>query len=198
MLAVEASGRAAMTELRHLLGLLNPTQAPSEAGTSDPTAPAELEPQPGLGQLDVLVDRLTAAGLPIDLRVGALPRELSPGLDLAVFRVIQEALTNVIKHAGKPATTVTVSYADGRLEAEVADTGRPIPAAAPALPDGAGRGLIGLRERIALYGGELVAGPGSGGGWIVRARFPVDSSRPRQRDARPASAGRLMTAAERR
>jgi signal transduction histidine kinase len=196
MLAVEASGRAAMTELRHLLGLLSPTQGSSEPDTSDPTAPAELEPQPGLAQLGALVDRLIAAGLPIDLCVGALP-ELSPGLDLAVFRVIQEALTNVIKHAGKPSTTVTVSHADGRIEVEVADTGRPIPAAAPALPDGAGRGLIGLRERIAVYGGELDAGPRSGGGWIVRARFPVDPPRQGQRDGAPASGDRLVTATER-
>jgi signal transduction histidine kinase len=177
LLAVEASGRAAMTELRHLLGLLSPTQAPGEeAVTPDGPAPAELEPQPGLAQLPALVDRLTAAGLPIDLRVGELPRELSPGLDLAVFRVIQEALTNVIKHAGKPPTTVSVNYSDDQLVVEVADTGRPILAAAPPVPAGARRGLVGLRERIAIYGGVLDAGPRSGGGWIVRARFPVEAA----------------------
>ena len=98
--------------------------------------PAELEPQPGLAQLHALVARLTAAGLPIDLQVGELPQELSPGLDLAVFRVIQESLTNVIKHAGKPPTTVSLGYGDGQLVAEVADTGRPILAAAPAIPAG--------------------------------------------------------------
>jgi signal transduction histidine kinase len=92
LLAVEASGRAAMTELRHLLGLLSPADAPGEAaGVPDGDRPAELAPQPGLAQLPALVERLTAAGLPIDLRVGELPQELSPGLDLAVFRVIQEA-----------------------------------------------------------------------------------------------------------
>ena len=174
LLAVEASGRAAMTELRHLLGLLSPTHAPGlEVGTPNGPAPAELEPQPGLAQLPALVDRLTAAGLPIDLRVCELPHELSPGLDLAVYRVIQEALTNVIKHAGKPSTTVNLTYGDGQLVVEVTDTGRPIVAAAPAVPDGAKRGLIGLRERIALYGGVLDAGPRRGGGWTVRARFPV-------------------------
>ena len=124
--------------------------------------------------------------MPIELRVGELPKELSPGLDLAVFRVIQEALTNVIKHAGKPATTVSLNYGDGQLVVEVADTGRPIPAAAPAVPAGAGRGLIGLRERIALYGGELDAGPSVGGGWIVRARFPIDSRGLRQPGGAPA------------
>jgi signal transduction histidine kinase len=176
MLAVEASGRAAMTELRHLLGLLSPATAVGVGdGTPDRVPPAELEPQPGLAQLQALVDRLTAAGLPIDLRVDELPHELSPGLDLAVFRVIQEALTNVLKHAGKPATTVRLGYEDGQLVVVVSDTGRPIRAAAPAVPAGGGRGLIGLRERIALYGGVLEAGPSIGGGWTVRARFPVDA-----------------------
>jgi signal transduction histidine kinase len=199
MLAVEASGRAAMTELRHLLGLLSPTEASIEPGAAlERAAPAELEPQPGLAQLHALVDRLTAAGLPIDLRVGALPQDLSPGLDLVVFRVIQEALTNVIKHAGKPPTTVTVSYADDRIEVQVANAGRAIPAAAPALPAGARRGLIGLRERIALYGGELDAGPRRGGGWIVRARVPVEPPRPRHRDGTPRSGDRSVIAAQRR
>ena len=192
MLAVEASGRAAMTELRHLLGLLNPTHAPGgEAGTPDAPAPAELEPQPGLAQLHVLVDRLTAAGLPIDLQVGELPHDLSPGLDLAVFRVIQESLTNVIKHAGKPPTTVNLTCADGQLVVEVADTGRPIVAAAPAVPAGARRGLIGLRERIALYGGVLDAGPRSGGGWIVRTRFPVNGAPLRPGSGAPAGGSRV-------
>jgi signal transduction histidine kinase len=179
LLAVEASGRAAMTELRHLLGLLSPGDALGEgAGSPDGAPPAQLAPQPGLAQLPALVHRLAAAGLQIDLRVGELPEGLLPGLDLAVFRVIQEALTNVIKHAGKPLTTVSVAYGDGQLVVEVADTGRPIPAAAPAVPPGARRGLVGLRERIALYGGVLDAGPRSGGGWIVRARFPIDAPPP--------------------
>jgi signal transduction histidine kinase len=195
MLAVEASGRAAMTELRHLLGLLSPIQSPSaEAGSLDGTAPVELEPQPGLAQLQSLVDRLTAAGLPIDLRVGELPHELSPGLDLVVFRVIQEALTNVLKHAGKPPTTVSLTYGGGQLVVVVADTGRPILAAAPAVPAGAGRGLIGLRERIALYGGALDAGPSSGGGWIVRARFPIDAPAPRHGGGAPADRDGLVAA----
>ena len=128
---------------------------------------------------------MTAAGLPIELRVGELPKELSPGLDLTVFRVIQESLTNVIKHAGKPATTVSLNYGDGELVLEVADTGRPILAVAPAVPAGAGRGLIGLRERIALYGGVLDARPRPGGGWIVRARFPIDSPPSRQLSVAP-------------
>jgi signal transduction histidine kinase len=192
LLAVEASGRAAMTELRHLLGLLSP--APGEAETPDGTAPPELEPQPGLAQLPALVDRLTAAGLPIDLRVAKLPRDLSPGLDLAAFRVIQEALTNVLKHAGKPPTNVSVTYGDGELVVEVADTGRPIRAVAPAVPAGARRGLIGLRERIALYGGVLDAGPRSGGGWIVHARFPVDAAPARLGAGAPVGGNGLVAA----
>ena len=194
MLAVEASGRAAMTELRHLLGLLSPTHAGEETATSDGTAHAELEPPPGLAQLHALVDRLTEAGLPIDLRVGELPPELSPGLDLAVYRVIQESLTNVIKHAGNPPTTVTLTHGDGQLAVEVADTGRPILAAASPVPAGARRGLIGLRERIALYDGVLDAGPSSGGGWTVRARFALDAPPPLRRSGAPAGGDGLAPA----
>jgi signal transduction histidine kinase len=177
MLAVEASGRAAMTELRNLLGLLGPAGTADQAAPED-CAPAgqELRPQPGLGQLRSLVDGVTAAGLPVDLHVGELPAGLPPGLDLAAFRVVQEALTNVIKHAGKPRTSVSVDCRDGDLVVAVADAGRPAGTAggaAPAIP-GAGRGLLGLRERVAMYGGELEAGPRPEGGWLVRARIPAD------------------------
>jgi signal transduction histidine kinase len=119
---------------------------------------------------------VTAAGLPVDLHIGDLPRGLPPGLDLAAFRVVQEALTNVIKHAGKARTSVSVDCRDGDLVVAVADGGRPDGAAggaAPAIP-GAGRGLLGLRERMAVYGGELEAGPRPEGGWLVRARIPAD------------------------
>jgi signal transduction histidine kinase len=174
MLAVEASGRAAMTELRHLLGLLGPAD-PADQGTAGDCGPAgqDLRPQPGLGQLRSLVDGVTAAGLPVDLHIGDLPRGLPPGLDLAAFRVVQEALTNVIKHAGKPHTSVSVDYRDGDVVVAVADAGRPAGTAGPAIP-GAGRGLLGLRERMAVYGGELDAGPRPDGGWLVRARIPAD------------------------
>ena len=180
LLAVEASGRAAMTELRHLLGLLHPAGA--GAGLDSGLAPdgveagQDLSPQPGLGQLQPLIDRLTVAGLPVELQVGGAPRALPPGLDLAAYRVVQEALTNVLKHAGKARTTVRLDYSEADLVVEVADAGRPIPAAGPApgAVPGCGRGLLGLRERIALYGGELDAGPRTGGGWLVRARLPVD------------------------
>jgi signal transduction histidine kinase len=174
MLAVEASGRAAMTELRHLLGLLGPPGAPDNGIPGDGArASQDLRPQPGLGQLRPLVDRVAAAGLPVQLHVGDVPPGIPPGPDLAAFRVVQEALTNVIKHAGKPRTSVSVDYRDGGLFVEVADTGPPAAADGPTLP-GTGRGLLGLRERMSLYGGELAAGPGPDGGWLVRARIPVD------------------------
>jgi signal transduction histidine kinase len=179
LLAVEASGRAAMTELRHLLGLLSPAGTGAGAAGSQPAgaeAGQDLSPQPGLAQLQPLIDRLAAAGLPVELQVGGAPRALPPGLDLAAYRVVQEALTNVLKHAGKPRTIVRVDYRETDLVAEVADAGRLMPAVGPAPSEvpGSGRGLLGLRERIALYGGELDAGPQPGGGWLVRARLPID------------------------
>jgi signal transduction histidine kinase len=128
-----------------------------------------------------MVDRVVTAGLPVELRITGTPRDLPAGLGLAVFRVVQEALTNVIKHAGKPQTEVRLNYEPAAVVVEVADSGRPIPAAGPApdasgtsVPGGAGMGLLGLRERVALYGGEFAAGPRPGGGWVVKARMPVE------------------------
>jgi signal transduction histidine kinase len=180
LLAVESSGRAAMAELRHLLGLLSPATGPAETGDQqmgEQQAGGQtpwLQPQPGLSRLPALVERVRAAGLDVRLAVGAMPPELPSGVDLAAYRVIQEALTNVLKHAGASPTTVSVAVRDGDLIAEVADAGPQggaQPAAARPMP-GSGRGLLGLRERVALYGGELSAGPQSGGGWVVRARLP--------------------------
>jgi len=188
--AVESSGRTAMTELRHLLGLLSPPTGTDDAGGpagqpavlvdagSGPGGAAGLAPQPGLDELREMVGRVVAAGLPVELRIAGTPRDLPAGLGLAVYRVVQEALTNVIKHAGKPQTEVRLTYEPAALVVEVADNGRPIPAAGPApdagVPRGAGMGLLGLRERVALYGGELAAGPWPGGGWLVQARIPVE------------------------
>ena len=178
LLAVEDSGRAAIVELQHLLGLLALPGQPQDT-TADPGA---LRPQPGLDQVRSLIDRVAAAGLPVQLRVRGTPRTLPAGMDLAAYRVIQEALTNVIKHAGQPQTTVTLGYRRCDLLVEVADDGRAGGAAAPeggrpaggaadTMP-GTGRGLLGMRERVALYGGELDAGPRPGGGWLVRATIP--------------------------
>jgi len=186
LLAVEASGRTALAELRNLLGLLSP---PGDG------AAAELRPQPGLGELDALVARVTAAGLPVDLRVTGTPRALPPGADLAAYRVAQEGLTNVLRHAGQAAASVLVQWGE-KLVITVTDDGpgRPEPRQNPievpllqievkqrhfdqvsfgGAEGTAGRGLLGLRERLSLYGGELDAGPRAGGGWQVRAVMPV-------------------------
>ncbi|MFC8132074.1 sensor histidine kinase [Streptomyces sp. NPDC057302] len=173
LLAVEAGGRAAMAELRHVMGLL---AAPD---TGRPDSPADgLEPQPGLGQLDALIERVRAAGTPVAVTVDLPPDPLSPGLHLAAYRVVQEALTNTIKHAPGAEAAVTIGWTEGHLEIEVIDTGgareAPPGTASPDTPatGGNGRGLIGLRERLAVYGGELTAGPTLTGGYRIAARIP--------------------------
>jgi signal transduction histidine kinase len=173
LLAVESSGRAAMSELRHLLGLLSPAATGGAGGPEGPAGrDADLRPQPGLGQLAVLVQRVRAAGLDVDLRTGPLP-VLPAGQDLTAYRVIQEALTNVIKHAEMAWTTVSLDHREGRMIVEIANAARPPAAAASPADPGTGRGLLGLRERVELYGGELRAGPLPDGGWLVRACLPV-------------------------
>jgi signal transduction histidine kinase len=155
---VEESGRGALNELRQLLGVL-----------SEQSQQAALAPQPGLAQLDVLVERLRQTGLAVELRREGTPRALPPGLELAAYRVVQEALTNALKHAGGAPTQVLVRFADARLELEVRNArGQPAPDA-----EGAGRGLVGMRQRVAVYGGELEAGPLPEGGFAVRARLPL-------------------------
>jgi signal transduction histidine kinase len=172
LLAVEASGRTAMTELRHLLGLLAPVD---EAVAAD-AGPGELRPQPGLDQVPALIDRVRPAGLDAELSVTGTQRPLPSGLDLAAYRVVQEALTNVLKHVGPARAVVHVEYRPRELRIKVSDNGRPADSgAADRQPPGpGGRGLIGLRERIAIYRGELDAGPRPGGGWQVRAKIPLE------------------------
>ncbi|MFC8517013.1 sensor histidine kinase [Streptomyces sp. NPDC057257] len=168
LLAVEAGGRAAMAELRHVMGLL---AAPD---TGRPDSPADgLEPQPGLGQLDALAERVRAAGTPVSVAVSLPPDPLPPGIELAAYRVVQEALTNTIKHAPGAEASVTVGHTADVLEIEVTDTGatRDAPGG-----EGNGRGLIGLRERLAVYGGELTAGPTLAGGYRITARVPWRTS----------------------
>jgi signal transduction histidine kinase len=193
LLAVEATGREAMTELRNLLGLLSPPADGADPVTSTGTSraasgtsgvanrvtlgpgarmgPAALRPQPGLGELDTLIGRVSAAGLPVVLEVSGSPRPLPPGAGLAAYRVVQEGLTNVLRHAGQATASVSVHW-DDALEIMVSDDGSSCPAGQGDAP-APGRGLLGLRERLALYGGELAAGPRPDGGWRVQAVLPL-------------------------
>jgi signal transduction histidine kinase len=132
-------------------------------------APAALRPQPGLGELDSLIRRVSAAGLPVELAVTGGPRPLPPGADLAAYRVVQEGLTNVLRHAGAATATVAVDWGES-LRITVGDDGHGRAGASAAAP---GRGLLGLRERLALYGGELDAGPRPEGGWQLRGVLPL-------------------------
>jgi signal transduction histidine kinase len=183
-----------MTELRHLLGLLAPSGEPGTAGGPDAVSADDgvLRPQPGLAKVPALVDRVRAAGLPVELSVAGTPRELSQGLDLAAYRVVQEALTNVIKHADQARTAVRIEYRAHDLLVDVANNEAPA-GSGTGLRGGNGRRLIGLRERIAIYGGSLDAGPRPGGGWRVRATIPLDQASAEENV--PAPAGFRVTPA---
>ncbi|GAB3145188.1 sensor histidine kinase [Micromonospora sonneratiae] len=161
LLAVESGGRAAMTELRHVMGLLS--MDGEDAG---------LAPQPGLDQLDELVARVRDAGVTVQLTVNGQVRPVPSGVDLTAYRVVQEALTNTVKHAAGTDATVTIAYTPDELGVEVTDTGGPPTASAAT---GNGRGLIGLRERLALYGGHLDTTRRPTGGYRVKARIPLET-----------------------
>ncbi|MEU6972845.1 histidine kinase [Kitasatospora aureofaciens] len=173
MVAVEAAGRDAMTELRHLLGLL----APAADGSEEPE-PEGFSPQPSLSRLSPLIDRFAFAGLPVEVRISGEPRPLPGGIDVTAYRIVQESLTNALKHGEGVTAEVTVRYADHYLRVEVLNSGPSVlsgsSAPAPKQADGAGRGLLGLRERVAVYGGDLDARRRLGGGFRVRARIPLD------------------------
>ncbi len=157
---VAATGREALVEMRRLLGVLR-----------DESAAEPLEPQPSLGRLDDLLARVHAAGIPVTMDLDGDPRELADGVQLTVFRVAQEALTNTLKHAARPARAhLALSCHPGRVELEVTDTGEARAAARPG-----GRGLHGMRERAASYGGKLEAGPGPRGGWRVHLLLDPDA-----------------------
>jgi signal transduction histidine kinase len=159
--SIEATGSEALAEMRRLLGMLR---------THDEDI--ALAPQPSLRYLDVLAAQVREAGLPVELSVEGEPIELPPGVDLSAYRIVQEALTNALKHAGPATARVVVRYGKDNLELEIADTGP-----GTAAGDGEGHGLVGMRERVSLYGGRLDAGPRGGGGFAVRARLPLDSGR---------------------
>jgi signal transduction histidine kinase len=149
-------GRQAMKEMHRTLKLLRGDDA------------AELAPQPGLGELPDLLERTRSAGVGIELTVEGEPRPLDQSVDLSAYRIVQEALTNVVKHAGPANTTVTLGYRPDALELTIADSGNG--AASAASPGG--HGLVGMRERAALFGGTLTAGPRDGRGFEVRASLP--------------------------
>jgi signal transduction histidine kinase len=158
---IEGTGHQALEEMRRLLGMLR---------ASDEEL--ALAPQPSLGQLDALLEQVRAAGLPVELAVEGGPAELPPGVDLSAYRIVQEALTNALKHAGPAQARVTVRYGQDELELEIADDG-----AGTGDGKGSGHGLIGMRERVSVYGGELHAGRRPGGGYALRARLPLGSAR---------------------
>ncbi|GAB1820762.1 sensor histidine kinase [Herbidospora sp. RD11066] len=162
--AISATGRQALAEMRRLVGVLRDDGADSE----------EYSPQPGLGQLDDLVRQVRASGLPVDMRVDGTPDHLPEGLQLVIYRIVQEALTNTLKHGG-PGVTALVQVVYGRHDVllRITDDGR---GAASATGEG-GHGLIGMRERVSMYGGDVHAAPKSGGGFLVVARIPAGGMR---------------------
>lgn len=170
LLAIEAGGRAAMSELRHVMGLL---AAENEAMQNRlPGSEGALAPQPGLDQLDALVTRVRAAGIPVDVELSLPPGPLPAGVELAAYRVVQEALTNTIKHAAGAAASVSIRHDGDLLEIEVTDTG----GARRGPSRTGGRGLIGLRERLTVHGGTLDAGRTPAGGYRILARVPWRAS----------------------
>ncbi|HEY3541727.1 MAG TPA: histidine kinase [Gaiellaceae bacterium] len=154
--AIETTGRETVDEMRRMLGVVR----------SDGTA--SLAPQPTLRDVERLVANVREAGLPVDLRVEGEPIALAPGIDLSAFRIVQEALTNALKHAGDARAVVTLRYVRDRVEVEILDDGDGAGAGG-----GSGNGLIGMRERVAVWGGELEARRRDEGGFLVRATLPA-------------------------
>ena len=154
---IEQIGRGALTELRRLLGMLRGNEADS------------LTPQPSLDDLATLVTQVREAGLPIDVQIDGERRKLSVGIELSAFRIVQEALTNALEHGGGGRATVHVHYGANALELEIADDGT----GAPARDAPRGHGFVGMRERVALYGGRFDASRPAGGGFAVRVELPL-------------------------
>jgi signal transduction histidine kinase len=163
--AIAELGREAMTEMHRTLRLLR----------TDGTTGAQLAPQPGLATLERLLEQTRAAGLEIELTVEGRPRALSQGVDLSAFRIVQEALTNVIKHAGRARTQITLSYGPENLRVAIVDSGEEGSQAGEHAGEWAeGHGLIGMRERATLFGGTLTAAAGAKRGFTVRATLPYE------------------------
>jgi signal transduction histidine kinase len=158
---VERAGRTALAEMRRLLGAMR------RDGDE-----AELVPQPGLDGLDSLREEIGRAGLPVELHVDGEPFPLPPGIDLSVYRIVQEGLTNALKHARATKADVTVRYRPGEVQLEVRDNG-----VGSSTTDGLGHGLVGIRERVKIYGGEMTAGATNAGGFVLSTRLPLTSDR---------------------
>jgi signal transduction histidine kinase len=154
---VEQTGRSALTEMRRLLGMLR-------GDASEP-----LTPQPGLSDVPVLVKQLREAGLPVELHVEGEQGELPVGIELSAYRIVQEALTNALKHAGEASARVDIRYGPDSLELEIADDGTGVSSPVSS----GGHGLVGMRERVALYGGSLDASRRPSGGFVVRVLLPI-------------------------
>jgi signal transduction histidine kinase len=159
--SVERVGREALQEMRRMVGVLR-----------DDGAPADREPPPGLAQVDGLIAKVRAAGLPVELTVSGDPRPLPGGLDLTAYRLLQEGLTNTLRHAAGPGLAeVGITFGENALELSVRDDGKATDAGSEA-----GNGLLGMRERVAVYGGELVARPRLGGGFELLATLPLGAT----------------------
>ena len=162
--AIELTGRQSLIELRALLGVLR------TADPEDRTEGVVLDPSPSLADLDRLIAQTRQTGIQVQLTVSGNPRTLPGGVDLATFRVIQEALTNVVRHSGGSGAHVVIDHRDDELIIEVSDDGPGVGSASAAVP---GHGLIGMRERVTAYGGTLSAAPLPQGGFLVRAALPL-------------------------
>jgi signal transduction histidine kinase len=164
LLGVEQTGREAMTEMRRLLGALRRSDEEPELG-----------PQPGLAQLDTLLDDVRRAGLPVNLQVDGDPVPLPGALDLSAYRIVQEGLTNALKHAHASTADVVLRYGAAELGIDVRDDGD---GTGVGVGVGSGYGLAGIRERIRIYGGEMTAGTVNGGGFVLSARLPLGGDQP--------------------
>jgi signal transduction histidine kinase len=158
---VERAGRTALAEMRRLLAAMR------EAGDE-----AELVPQPGLDGLDSLREEIGRAGLPVELHVDGDPFPLPRGIDLSAYRIVQEGLTNALKHSRATKADVTVRYRPGEVQLEVRDNG-----VGTSTTDGLGHGLVGIRERVKIFGGEMTAGSANGGGFVLNTRLPLSRDR---------------------
>jgi signal transduction histidine kinase len=158
--SIESTSKGALAEMRSVLTVLRAD--PAEGA-------ATREPAPGLAELEALAERARDAGVAVTSRID-VPEPLPPGIALAVYRIVQESLTNVVKHVGRGSCEVTVRVDGGRVHVEVADDGRPQPRSDD------GHGLIGIRERVLIYGGAFTAGPADGGGFRVQAVMPVEGA----------------------